>query len=113
MSNELLDSVLDAHGGLANWHHVSAVTAEIAVGGPFWAPRGWPDLAPTLTVSMDAHREHVTTAPFPGPDHCSVFDVDPERLTIQTTSGKVVEERTHPRSSFPPFDLQTTKWDAV
>jgi hypothetical protein len=113
MNSELLDRVLDAHGGLANWNHVTAVTAEIAVGGPFWALRGWPDLAPTLTVSMDAHREHITTTPFPGPDHRSVFDVDPERLAVQTTSGKVIEERTDPRSSFPPFDLQTTKWDAL
>jgi hypothetical protein len=31
MSSELLDSVLDAHGGLANWNHVGTVTAEIAV----------------------------------------------------------------------------------
>ena len=114
MSSELLDSVLDAHGGLANWDHVNAVTAEIAVGGPFWALRGWPDLAPTLTISMDAHREHITTTHFPGPDYCSVFEVDHrERLAIQTTGGEVVEERTDPRSSFPPFDLQTTKWDAI
>jgi hypothetical protein len=113
MSSDLLDSVLDAHGGLANWDNVSAVTAEIAVGGPFWALRGQPDLAPMLTVSMDAHREHITTTPFPGPDQRSVFDVDPERLAIQTASGKVVEERADPRSSFPPFDLQTTKWDAI
>jgi hypothetical protein len=38
MSSELLAHVLDAHGGLANWNHVSTVTAEIAVGRPFWAP---------------------------------------------------------------------------
>src|ERR1700758_375611 len=113
MSSELLDSVLDAHGGLANWNHVSAVTAEIAVGGPFWALRGWPDLAPTLTVSMDAHIEHSTLIR-PG-KRCrrDVFDVDPERLAIQTTGGNVVEERTDPRPGFPPFDLQTTKWDAI
>lgn len=113
MSSELLDSVLDAHGGLANWDDVAEVSAEISVGGPFWAPRGWPDLAQPLRVSMDAHREHITTTPFPEPDHLSVFDVDPERLVIQITGGKVIEERSTPRSSFPPFDLQTTKWDAV
>jgi hypothetical protein len=113
MSSELLDNVLDAHGGLANWNQVSTVTAEIAVGGPFWAPRGWPDLAPTLTISMDARREHITTTPFPGPDQCAVFDVEPERLAIHTTSGKVVDERIDPRPGFPPFDLQTTTWDAI
>src|SRR5690242_10769224 len=108
MSSELLDRVLDAHGGLANWDHVDSVTAEIAVGGPFWALRGWPDLVPTMTLSMDAHHEYITTTPFPGPDRYSVFEVDPERLAIQSTNGNVVEERTDPRSSFPAFDLQTT-----
>lgn len=113
MSSELLDRVLDAHGGAANWGHVHVVTAEIAVGGPFWALRGWPDLAPTLTVSMDAHRQRITTTPFPGADQSAVFEVDPERLAIETISGTLLEQRTTPRSSFPPFDLQTTKWDAI
>ena len=34
--NDLLDFVLDAHGGLKRWSGVSTVTAKLAVGGPFW-----------------------------------------------------------------------------
>ncbi len=35
-------------------------------------------------------------------------------MTIQTTDGRVVVERTEPRSSFPlPFDDFATPWDAV
>jgi hypothetical protein len=113
VTNELLARVLDAHGGLANWDRVSSLTAEIALGGPFWALRGWPDAELKQTLCLDTHREHITTAPFPGPNQMSVFDVDPERLAIQTTDGQVVEERVDPRSSFPPFDLKTTKWDPI
>lgn len=113
VTSDLLAKVLDAHGGLANWDHVGSITAEIVLGGPFWAMRGWPDAELRQTVSLDTRREHITTAPFPGPGQMSVFDIDPERLAIKTTSGQAIEQRDDPRSSFPPFDVQTTKWDAI
>jgi hypothetical protein len=35
-------------------------------------------------------------------------------VTIQTTDGEVLDERTDPRSSYPlPFDPFTTPWDAI
>jgi hypothetical protein len=105
--------VLDARGGLANCDNASLNAEVIVLGGPFWTLRGWPDLEPTLTVSMDTHREHITMAPFPWRDQRSMFDVDPERLAIRTKAGRVVEQRNDPRSSFTPFDLQTTAWDPI
>ena len=108
MTGELLTKVLDARGGLANCDNASLNAEVIVLGGPFWTLRGWPDLEPTLTVSMDAHREHITMAPLPWRGRCSVFDVDPERLAIRTKEGRVVEQRNDPRSGFTPFDLQTT-----
>jgi hypothetical protein len=113
VTNELLAKVLDSHGGQANWDLVSSITAEVVLGGPFWTMRGWPEAELRQTVSLDARRQHVTTAPFGGPEQMSVFDVDPERLAIQTISGHIVEERDDPRSSFPPFDVETTKWDPI
>jgi hypothetical protein len=114
MTNELLANVLEAHGGLTNWDDVGSLTAELVLGGPFWDLRAWPADAPrTQTVSLDARREHVTMAPFPGADKFAVFDVDPERLAIRTAAGKLIEERNDPRSSFPAFDLQTTRWDPI
>lgn len=113
MTCELLTKVLDARGGLANCDNASLNAEVIVLGGPFWTLRGWPDPEPTLTVSMDAHREHITMAPFPWRDQRSMFDVDPERLAIRTKAGRVVEQRNDPRSSFTPFDLQTTAWDPI
>ena len=43
----LLSSVLDARGGLENWSTVTELTAQLSLGGPFWAARGWPDVAST------------------------------------------------------------------
>jgi hypothetical protein len=40
--DKLLTAVLDAHGGLRNWTKVTRISAEMSLGGPFWAARGWP-----------------------------------------------------------------------
>ena len=112
-SSPLLAKVLDAHGGLENWERVRALRADIVLGGPFWSMLGWPHAELKLTASLDARREHITLAPFTAPDRVAVFDVEPERLSIHTTDGVLVEQRDDPRSSFPPFDLGTTGWDQI
>ena len=107
--SDLLTNVLEAHGGLDNWLRATKLTATLSFGGPFWAGRGWPDHL-ELTATLDTQREHIMLA---GSDRVSIFDVGPERLTINTLDSKVVESRTDPRSSFPQFDWATTRWDAI
>jgi hypothetical protein len=109
----LLAKVLDAHGGQDNWQRVRSLRADIVLGGPFWSMLGWPHAELKLTASLDARREHITLAPFTAPDRIAVFDVEPQRLSIQTTNGVIVEQRDDPRSSFPPFDLATTTWNPI
>ena len=38
--DKLLEAVLDAHGGIENWAKVTKITAQMSLGGPFWAARG-------------------------------------------------------------------------
>jgi hypothetical protein len=112
--NKLLSDVLTAHGGLANWSNVTTLTASLSLGGPFWAARGWPDVYAGQTVTLDARREHITFAPFTAPDRLSVLDVDPERVALLDADGDIIEERHHPRGSFPSdFDRANTRWDAI
>jgi hypothetical protein len=119
--DRLLARVLDAHGGIDNWERLTRLTAQMSLGGPFRAARGWPDVYADQTVTLDPHREHITPhrehisfTPFTAPDRTSVLDVDPERVVIQAADGQVVEERTDPRASYPmPFEPFTTPWDAV
>ena len=109
----LLAKVLTAHGGLESWERVRSLKADIVLGGPFWSMLGWGHAELKLTASLDARHEHITLAPFTAPDRIAVFDVKPERLSIQTTHGVLVEQRDDPRSSFPPFDPRTTRWDPI
>ena len=112
--DELLSQVLEAHGGLDRWNQVTQITAHLSAGGPFWAGRGWPDILADTTVTLDAHREQITFAPFGVPERQSSFSVDPERIVISNTSGDILDERNDPRGSFPSeFDPRSTLWDAV
>ena len=112
--DKLLTGVLDAHGGLENWAKVVRITAEMSLGGPFWAARGWPDVYSKQTVTIDPHREHITFAPFTVPGRMSVLDVDPERVVIRTQDDQVIEERVNPRKSFPTIFVDiSTPWDAI
>lgn len=114
MTDDLLARVLEAHGGLENWANTTGLEARLSLGGPFWELRGWPDVCAGQTVTLKTHRQHITFAPFTAPDRRSTLDLDPERVSIQTSDGRVVEERVAPRASFPSnFDDFKTAWDAV
>jgi hypothetical protein len=110
--DELLRSVLDAHGGAHRWAQATRITARMSLGGPFWAARGWPDVFSDETVTLDPHREEITFTPFTALNRSSSFVVGPERVSIHRVEGDLVEERLAPRESFPAFS-DTARWDAI
>jgi hypothetical protein len=109
---DLLEQVLEVHGGRENWAKVSQVQAKLSLGGPFWGWKGWPDVYQAQTVTLDPHREHITFEPFTAPDRVSVFNVDPERLEIRSRDGGLLEGRDNPRPGFPAYE-NGTPWDAI
>ncbi|MGO4220545.1 hypothetical protein AB4Y64_01575 [Lysobacter sp. TAF61] len=112
--DKLLRAVLDAHGDLEEWVALKKITAELSLGGPFWAARGWPDVYSNQTVMLDPHHQHIRFTPFTAAGQTSVLDVEPERVALTASDGGIIEERLLPRGSFPlPFDPMTTPWDAV
>jgi hypothetical protein len=66
-SNDLLDFVLDVHGGLERWSGISALTAKLAIGGPFWGQHGFPDAFLDETLTIDTRRQHAVFTPGPPP----------------------------------------------
>ena len=65
--NDLLDFVLDAHGGLNRWSDVSTLTAKLAAGGPFWGLKGFPDAFLDETLTIDSRRHTPSSPPGPPP----------------------------------------------
>lgn len=124
--NPLLNHVVDASGGLDLWSRTSTITADVSVGGPIWAAKGWSDAAlRDLTVTADTGRQHIVITPFTAPHRSVEFDntrntaLDgvpatgaPERVVLRDMAGEIVEERTDPRAAFTGM-LRSTPWDAL
>jgi len=107
---DLLDEVLDAHGGLDHWRQFSQVQATIVTGGGLWAIKGQPqDPSPRrMTAALD--REWASLRPFGADDQRTAFT--PERVAIEKLDGTVVSERFNPRESFAGHELETP-WDPL
>ena len=75
--NDLLDFVLDAHGGLKRWPGVSTLTAKLAAGGPFWGQQGFPDAFLDETLTIDTRRQHAVFTPWTAPGKRDAVLVDP------------------------------------
>jgi hypothetical protein len=111
--NDLLVSVVDAHGGVDRWARIHTITAHLSIGGPFWGRKGWPEIfGEQTTLELDTRREHIVVTPFTDLDRRSVFDVNPERIVVDTNDGVAVERRDDPRASFAGYEI-TTPWDAL
>jgi hypothetical protein len=112
MTAPLLEKVLDAHGGLGLWSGLTKITAHLSIGGPIWAAKGWADALVTETVEIETKKERSVISPFTMPGLRSVFEVGPERVTIESADGRVVERRLDARRAFKGF-IRSTPWDIL
>ena len=106
----LLSDVIEAHGGLGRWSEISSLTASLSIAGPIWAAKGWPNALIEETVEIDTHQERSVFTPFLAAEHRSVFEVAPQRVTIETIDGQQVDQRLDARAAFRSH-TRATPWD--
>jgi hypothetical protein len=106
----LLDAVLEAHGGLDRWRQFSTIEATIVSGGKLWEIKGQPQDPTPRRMTVALQREWSSVQPFGAPDQKT--DFTPERIAIEKFDGRVVAQRTDPRSSFNGHTLMTP-WDPL
>jgi hypothetical protein len=73
-------------------------------GGPAFKQRGQEAFTRMPTrVTVDTRRQKTTFGPFLAPGQCAVYE--PDRTTVETVDGTLLEELEHPRDSFkgPPW----------
>ena len=110
LMSELLDLVLQAHGGVDRWRTFKEVTASFVSGGGLMPMKGI-NVPPTpLEGTATIHHESTVISPFGKSDQRMVFT--PELVVVETTSGSIVEERLNPRAAFDGHTL-TTPWDLL
>jgi hypothetical protein len=106
----LLETVIEAHGGRERWSQLDAVSVHGVNGGVLWALKGQPGVLDDVFVRASLHQERESHHPFGAPDRRSAFT--PERVAIETTNGDVVEALDQPRASFAGHTLET-QWTTL
>jgi hypothetical protein len=107
---DLLDLGLEAHGGLAAWNAFSDLELRLSVGGAIWEFKKNPGLLRDVTYRMKTHAEQLTITGFSAPDRRIRFV--PNRLTLETLDGEVIEARDNPRAAFVGQSTETP-WDKL
>jgi hypothetical protein len=107
---DLLDAVLEAHGGLDHWRQFNQVRATIVTGGGLWAIKGQPQDPVPRRMTVALGREWASLRPFGADDQQTAFT--PERVAIEKLDGTVVSERFNPRESFAGHEFETP-WDPL
>jgi hypothetical protein len=100
--SDLVDFVIDRHGGLHRWEHAASVSAQVHVHGGFWGFKGQPDLLGHELVTADIHRQHIAMRPFDSARTLQ-FDGVADRVEITDRDGRVVDELTAPRASMAGY----------
>ncbi len=109
MSN-LLNRIIEAHGGLERWNQFNTVKATIVTGGALWAMKGLHQDPDPREMTVWLREERASVIPFGAPNQLTAFT--PGRIAIETTEGAIVAERLDPRAAFAGHE-KTTAWDPL
>jgi hypothetical protein len=110
MNDSLVRLTLDAHGGLERWRTFEHVSAHLRTGGVLWALKRQQSVLDDVNVRVALRREWASHAPFVEPHWRTSFE--PDRVAIEATDGRVVEERRRPREAFVGHGVETP-WDRL
>jgi hypothetical protein len=108
--NSLVQLTIDAHGGFERWRRFENVSAHLRNGGVLWTLKHQQGVLEEVNVRVALRREWASHSPFLKPNLRTSFE--PHRVAIETTDGRVVEERRQPRDSFKGHRLDTP-WDPL
>jgi hypothetical protein len=110
MLNDLLASIIDAHGGMDRWNGYEKVDATIVSGGGFFPLKGVLQDSDPRRMTVWLHEERSSLLPYGAPDQRTMFT--PERIAIEKLDGTLVAERHAPRDSFAGHQM-STPWDPL
>ena len=103
--SDLLETVIEAHGGLGRWNELDSISVRLIQGGALWALKGQPGVLDDVVATASLHQERVSHRPFGAADRHSSFT--PERVAIESDDGIVIEALNQPRASFAGHTLET------
>ncbi len=111
--SELLNEVLDAHGGLHRWRSARRIHARARTGGLLPGTRFPGNRLSDYRVTVDVGQPRTVLDPFPRDGLRGVFDNG--AVHIETTDGSVLQSRSDPRAAFFGASgvRRNFRWDAL
>ncbi|MCX2714574.1 hypothetical protein [Mycolicibacterium sp. J2] len=103
--SDLVELACAAHGGLEHFDRFSYLSAQLHQGGVLWGLKGKPTVLENAHVRVDLKRQWVSHGPFAPTANHSEFT--PQRVTIVSPEGEVVEQLDDPRTSFAGYAMET------
>ena len=107
-TQELLQHILRAHGGIDAWNRVDAIKISVRCGGMALIMRFQASAYRSYEALIYTKEQKVTFTPFKG--HTGVFT--PNRVWIEDANGDILKERTNPRAFFPGI-RRSFIWDSL
>lgn len=107
---KLVESILDAHGGLARWKQFETLRARLHQGGALWQLKGQAGVLDDTVVTVSTVRQWASHHPFG--DTSVKSDFTAERIALVNAAGDVIDSRDAPRHSFAGHALDTP-WDKL
>ena len=101
----LLDLVIDAHGGLDRWKQYRTLSATQVTGGVLWPMKGVAGILDKVNITIDLSKQWLSHSPFQNAAYHSSVQAD--RVAIETNGGGVIEELLNPRLSFQGHTLES------
>jgi len=108
--NELLQKVIEAHGGLDRWSACTTLKATIVAGGEFWGMKGLEQDQNPRELTVWLHEQHSMLSAFGDPDWHLNFKT--KYVAVEKGDGSLVADRNNPRAAFADHVLETP-WDAL
>ncbi len=109
--NDLLDFVIERHGGIDRWREPSTISATVHVHGGSWAFKGQADRLGVESVTADIHQQRITMKPF-GLGLILEFNAGLDWVRITGSGGEVKDELITPRRSMAGY-TGDARWSAT
>lgn len=106
-AKQLVNLVLQAHGGVTRWNQLNTVTAHIAIGGVTWPTKGHPGVLDDIVFKANVHAPYNSwTSKFWKDEKTSFNGKD---VFILNNKDQIVDSLLDARESFSGHEL-TTPW---
>ncbi|WP_028800062.1 hypothetical protein [Streptomyces sp. 142MFCol3.1] len=97
--DDLVTTVIEAHGGLDRYNRFSSATVHFRLGGSLWRLKGQEGTLSQGAVRLSLHRQYASHHPFTAAGLWT--SVTARRVAVETVGCEVKAERFDPRASFP------------